>query len=187
MSVQVKEAMIKVSVKNGKPCEKILFIEVEQEVVHKEFDHFYHEVAPGARVPGFRPGKAPRNVLEIHFGSEARDKVLKSLISISFREALNSTSLKPLLHPAIQDIDFSKDHLKYKAHIEIRPNIKLSRVKGLTAKKEQAESKPEEIEAELKRIQESLAQFKAVENRPAKTGDVVIADYVCTVDGKEID
>ena len=178
---------MKVSVKSGKPCEKILNIEVDQDAVQKEYDLFYRHIAPQAKIPGFRPGKAPRNVLETHYAHEARERVLKNLISDSFKEALQDSALHPLLYPKIQDVDFSGNRLTYKAHIEVRPKIKLSRVKGLSAKKESAEVKDDEINEELKRLQESLVQFKAIEDRPSQMGDVVIADYRCVVDGKEID
>ena len=83
---------LKVSVKDGKTCEKILKIEVAQGDVEREFDHFYEEVAPKAKVPGFRPGKAPRNVLELHYKNDAREHVVKHLISESYRQALKDKS-----------------------------------------------------------------------------------------------
>lgn len=178
---------IKVSVKDGKACEKILKIEVPQESINKEYAEYYRAVADKAKIPGFRPGKAPREVLEMHFKNDARQAVLKNLISESYREAVQQKELHPLGFPDIEDVTFDDRKLSYQAKIETRPKIKLSKVAGLSAKKQTAEVKPEEVEEALKRVQNSLAQFKAVENRAAEKGDTVIADYVCLVDGKEVE
>ncbi|MBI3306884.1 MAG: hypothetical protein HYZ84_03675, partial [Candidatus Omnitrophica bacterium] len=177
---------MKVSVQDGKACEKILTVEVGQEDIKKEYEEFYQAVSPKAKIPGFRPGKAPRDVIAMHFKNEAREEVLKHLISESYRQALQEKSLEPLSYPRIQDVNFNEQKLFYRAQIEIRPKIKLSRTAGLTAKKESAQINPDEIEQALKSIQQSFAQFKAVEDRPAAMGDFVIADYVCSVDGKEV-
>ncbi len=178
---------IKVSVKDGKSCQKILKVSVSAEQIRKEYDLFYRSVAPKARIPGFRQGKAPRNILEMHFGREAKEEVTKNLISESFRSALQETGLAPLVSPRVENVQMGDKELKYEAHIEVRPKIKLSRVKGLSAKKETAKVEPKELEDRLERMRESLAQYKAVEDRGARMGDFVIADYVCRVDGKEVE
>ncbi len=181
------ELELKVSVKDGKTCEKILKVEVDKETVQKEFDEFYRGIAPKAKVPGFRPGKAPRNILVLHYSSEARENVLKHLISESYRQALREHSLNPITLPEVEDVKFEENELSYQARFEIRPKIKLSRVSGLSAKKEKMEIKEPELNDALDRVRQSLAQFKVVEDRPAAMGDFVIADYVCTVDGKEVE
>lgn len=178
---------VKVSVKDGKPYEKVLTVEIKKEKIQKEYDQFYKALAPNAKIPGFRPGKAPRQILELHYGQDAKDQVLKNLISDSFRSALDTTSIEPLVYPRIEDVQFGEDKLTYKALIEVRPKIKLSRIKGLSAEKNEVLVKEEEITKELKNLQESLAQFKVVEDRASQVGDYLIADYVCFVDGKEID
>lgn len=178
---------MKISVQDVKSCEKILTIEVGREDIQKEYEEFYQAVSPKAEIPGFRPGKAPRDVVAMHFKNEARKEVLKHLISESYCQALAEKALEPLGYPDIREVNFNELKLSYRAQIEIRPKIKLSRTAGLTAKKESIQIAPEEIEQALKTIQQSLAQFKAVENRPAAMGDFVIADYVCFVDGKEVE
>ncbi len=180
-------SLAKVSVKDGKACEKILKIEIGAEEIKKEFDEYYHHVAPAAKVPGFRPGKAPRNVLELHYAGDAREKVLKQLITLSYRQAVREKSLEPLSFPDIKDVKFDDSKLSYEASIEVRPKIKLSKVTGLSVKKQKTELKPEEIEEGLNRVRESLAKFKAVEDRPAQMEDIVIADYVCEAGGKEVE
>jgi len=175
---------IKIKLQDGKTCEKILTIEVAQDRISQEFESFYNSIAPRAKVPGFRPGKVPRDVLIMHYEKNANDSVLETLLSESLPKALREKDLNPLTTPEIRDIQFTKEKLAYKAHIEIRPKVKLSRVTGLSAKKEKSGVKAEDIEKALKQTQEMHAQYKAVEGRAAKMGDFVITDYVCTVDGK---
>lgn len=178
---------MKVSIKDGKPCEKILNIEVPEEEIRKEYDEFYKAIAPQAKVPGFRPGKAPREILAMHYQNDARESVLKHLLQESYRKAIEEKELHPIGVPAIEEVDFKDTRLSYKARLEIRPKIKLSQVTGLAAPKTKIEIKPEEIEEALKRVQESLVQFKPVEGRPSAIGDVVVADYVCVAEGKEVE
>ena len=184
---QPQSPTLKVKLQDGKACEKILTIEIAQERIGEEFESFYNSIAPRAKVPGFRPGKVPRDVLVMHYEKNANDSVLEALLSESLPKVLREKDLNPLTTPEIKDIQFSKEKLTYKAHIEIRPKVKLSRVTGLSAKKEKSSVKSEDVEKALKQTQEMHAQYKAVESRAAKLGDFVITDYVCTVDGKEME
>ena len=176
---------LKVSLKDGKVCEKILKVELTGEPIQKEFDEYYKAIASKAKVPGFRPGKVPRNILELHFAGEAKDSVLKHLMNESYHQAVREKTLEPLGYPQIDELQFENNRLSYQAKIEVRPRIKLSRVEGLSVKKETVEVKPEEIEQTISQIRESLAQYKVVEDRPSEMGDYLIADYTCWVDGKE--
>lgn len=182
-----EELEIKVSVKDGKACEKILKVEVGEDAIQHEYDHFYQHIASNAKVPGFRPGKAPRNVLELHYKGQAQEQVLKNLISEAYRQAVREKSLEPLSFPDVKDVKFDPKKLSFEAVVEVRPKIKLSKVTGLSAKKEKIELNAEEVDHTVKRIQEQLAQFKAVEDRGAEIGDYVIADYICLVEEKELE
>lgn len=181
------QSTYKVSIKDGKACEKILNIQVSPEAVQKEYESFFRSVAPKAKIPGFRPGKAPQKVVAMHYKGEAREEVMKTLISDSYHWAIEEKTLKPLLSPQIDEVQFDEATLSYRASIEVRPKVKLSRIEGLSAKKNKAEVKPTEIDEQLKKIQSAHAQFKVVEDRAAVLGDFLIADYTCTVDGKEIE
>ncbi len=178
---------MKISVQDGKNCEKVLKIEVPTDLITREYDEYYKAIANQAQVPGFRTGKAPRHVLQLHYSEKAREAVLKNLISESYRTALKEKSLQPLGYPEINEVVFDEGKLSYQAKIETRPKIKLGKVTGLSVKKEKKAVKKEDLEAALTRVRESLAQFKGVEDRSAQLGDSLIVDYVCSVDGKEME
>lgn len=176
---------LKVNVKDVSACEKMLTIDVPTEVVTEEFSSFYDSVAKKARIPGFRPGHAPQHVLRIHFKEEAKQEVLKHLLSRSFYDAVKQESLPVIGYPKIDNIEFDETRLKFKALVEMRPKLKLDKYFGLNVKRELVVIQDSEISETLKRIQESQAKFESVENREAKLGDYLICDYTLNVDGKE--
>ena len=136
-------------------------------------------------MPGFRPGKAPQDVVRTKYRGEAREKVLERLISRSLREAVGERQLEFLGRPTIRGVEFTEQKLSYEALLEVPPAIKLGKYKGLSVARTAPGVKPEELDQALERVRESLAKFAAVENRPAQMGDFVIADYRCLVEGRE--
>lgn len=178
---------MKATLKESAPCEKVLSVDVSRELIREEYNHFFQDIEKDARVPGFRPGKAPRGVIETHFRGQAREKVLERLISRSFREAVGEKKIEFLGSPRIKDVQFTDEKLTYEALLEVPPSIRLGRYKGLSAEKNPVEVKPEEIQQAIERVQHSLAKFAAIENRPAQIGDFLMADYTCTIDGREVD
>ncbi len=176
---------MKTSVKDTAPCEKVLSVLVSQDLIKEEYEFFYTEMGKQAKVPGFRPGRAPRDVLEQHFKEQAKEKVLENLVSRSLRDALKDKQIDFLGRPAIKGIEFTPEKLSYEATLEVAPEIKLGKYRGLWAKKSEVKVDAEEVEGTLKKIQESLGKYSVVENRAAVMGDFLIADYTLTVDGKE--
>lgn len=178
---------LKVSVKDLNSCEKLLTIDVPQEEVEAEYNLFFEAASKRAKIPGFRPGHAPKNIVARHFKSEARDEVLRNLLSRSFQEATREKSISPISYPKINDVEFDDLHLKFNAHVELRPSIKIDKYTGLQLKREIAAVEDKEIEEVLKRIQDSHAKFQPVEDRSAELGDFLVCDYRLEVDGKEIE
>lgn len=177
--------MSKVSVKDVSSCEKILTIQVPSTDVQKEYEHVYDHLGKHARVPGFRPGKAPKDVLAMRFKNEATEKVVSNLISSSLREALTSKEIFPLGSPVVQKVKFEKDELSYEAHIDVKPKIKLGKYKGLEAKQKPMVVDESEINDILKRIQESHVRLTPITDRAAQIGDILSCDYRLLVDGQE--
>lgn len=178
---------VKTSLKDAAPCEKVLSVAVTEDLIHREYEEFFQRLGREARIPGFRPGRAPREVLQAHFREEAREKVLERLISRSFQEAVKEKEIEFLGRPMIREIQFTEEELTYEALLEVPPTVKLGKYKGLAAERKTVEIKPEETDQALKQVQESLAKFVAVEDRAAVRGDFLIADYSCRMDGKEVE
>ena len=177
----------KVAVKDTSSCEKVLTIHVSSEEIKREGDAFYAKIEKVAKVPGFRPGKVPRDILVIHFKDSAREEILKNLIPKALAEACRMKNVQPITTPLVDHIDFNSDHLIYDAYVEVRPKIKIDRYKGLTVAPKAIVVQDSEVDTIIKRIQESHARFVPVENREAVIGDYLVCDYVCHVNGKQIE
>ncbi|MDD5084508.1 MAG: trigger factor [Candidatus Omnitrophica bacterium] len=179
---------MKVSVKHlKKECKKILSVCVSPERIKEAYNVFFDDILKSARVPGFRPGKVPRDVLATHYRKEAKEEVLRGLISDTLKQALINENINPLTNPVIDKVEFTDEALSYDAHVEIYPDIKLGAYKGLELEGKEPAVTTEEVDETLERIRESRATFSPVEDRPAAIGDYVVADFSCWVDGKSLE
>ena len=122
---------MKVEVKNLEKNKSQLHIEVPSETVKQKFNEVYQKISREAKIPGFRPGKAPRDVLEKHHSKFASEEVLKELIPEVYHQALESEKIDAIALPEISDIELKSNILKFKALVETRPEIKLPNYKGI--------------------------------------------------------
>ena len=178
---------LKIDVKDVSPCEKLLTIDVPSEMVTEEFSSFYESVGKRAKIPGFRPGHAPKHVVALHFRGEARQEVWKQLVSRTFQSAVDQAEIPIIGYPQIENVEFDETRLKFKAHVEMRPKIKIDKYVGLSIKKEPIQISESEVDETLKQLQESHAKFQVVEGREARLGDFLICNYRLQVNGKEIE
>ena len=132
---------VKVSIKESAPCEKLLSVTVSGDLIREEYTEFFQKVGKDARIPGFRPGKAPQEVVQAHFRDEAKEKVLERLIVRSFRDAVGEKGIEFLGRPTIREVEFTQDKLTYEALVEVPPAIKLGKYRNLSASRPKAEVK----------------------------------------------
>ncbi len=165
---------------------KILHIEIPEDKVVSELDASYKNLKKTAKVKGFRPGKTPRSVLERMFKKDVLADVSSRLIQNSFVDAIKETQLNIVGNPKLDPPGLKeKGPYKYDATIEVRPEIEDIDFKGLTLKKTLYKISDEEINAQLKMLQKSLAQQKTIdEDRPIKKDDFALIDYEGFKDGK---
>lgn len=162
-------------------CLREIEVEVPAEEVEKETRRVVKAFARQARVPGFRPGKAPAEIVQRRFWDDIRGEVLHSLLPTSLEKTLTEKKLTPVDRPSIVDLEFeSGKPLRYKASFEVFPDIQLGEYKGLKAPAAKIVLKDEDIEQELERIREQFATYEPVEDRPARDGDTVVASLVGT-------
>lgn len=177
---------MQVTVEDLSSVKKILHIEIPEDKVVSELDASYKNLKKTAKVKGFRPGKTPRSVLERMFKKDVHADVSSRLIQDSFIDALKETDLNIVGNPKVDPPGLEeKGPFKYDAAIEIRPEIEDIDFKGLELKKTLYKISDEEINAQLKMLQKSLAQQKTVEeDRPIKEDDFALIDYEGFKDGK---
>ena len=150
---------MKASVKKLKNCKHSLEISLSAEKVKKAFDEVYGDLGKYASVPGFRQGKAPRDLLELHYSKTAREEVLKKLIPETYEKILEEYKLDPISYPDVTDVKLDpKEGFSYKASIETRPEISLKNYKGLKLKKKSVEVTEEDLAKNLEYLREMHSQ-----------------------------
>ena len=177
---------MQVTVEDVSSVKKILHIEVPKDQVVRELDKAYNHLRKTAKIKGFRPGKAPRSVLERLFKKDVHGDVSSKLLQDSFLEALKETDLNIVGNPKIDPPQLEeKSPYKYDATVEVKPEIDDIDYKGLTLKKLQYRVTDKEMEAQLKLLQNNLTQqIPVTENRPVQENDSVMIDYEGFKDGK---
>lgn len=161
-------------------------VEVAQEKVEQTFSEIAGQFQREARIPGFRPGKAPREMVAKRFESDIQDEVKRKLISDSFRAALAEHKLSIVGQPEIEEIQFNRGQpLQFAANVEIAPEFELPEYKGLPAMRETGAVTPDDVERALHVLTEHHAKFNPV-TREIKEGDIAVVNYTGTCDGKPI-
>ncbi len=175
-----------VTVENLAPCKKLLRVDVDAQAVDAEFDTITRDFMKLARLPGFRPGKAPRHLVAKAFGSQIEDEVKRKLISDAYRKAVTDQKLHVVGQPDVEEIQFGKGQaLQFAATLETAPDFELPEYRGLPLKREVRMVTPEDIERALLVLREQRATYLDVA-RPVQEGDFVVVDYRGTCDGQPL-
>jgi trigger factor len=180
---------MKTNVEEISSIKKKVDIEIPGDQVTREIDSFYEDLKKKAKIKGFRPGKAPRSILERHFKDYVKAEVIQKLIQDTYPTALSETNLHAVSDPLIDPGVFeSGKPFIYSATFEIKPEIKVEGYLGLNIEATKEEAKDEEVEERLKGLQNLHAQLKTIsEARPIQTGDYAIIDYNAKMDGKPLE
>ncbi|MEP6709336.1 MAG: trigger factor [Verrucomicrobiota bacterium] len=176
-----------VEVENQPHCVATLHIELPPEQVLKEWDAIANNFARFARIPGYRPGKAPRRVVEAKFRKDIQDEVTKKLVSQSYREAVAENQLRVVALTNLEDVEFGQDRsMRFRATVVTAPEFELPEYKNIPVQVASAQATEEEIGAALERMREQAADFVDVSERGLQMGDFAIIDFTGSVDGKSI-
>jgi trigger factor len=177
---------VNVTVENLGPCKKLVRVEVEAQKVEETFESITKEFQRQANLPGFRPGKAPREMVWRRYSKEIEDEVKSKLISDSYKKALEEQKLDALGQPDVEEIQFSRGQpLQFAATVETAPQFELPEYKSIPVKREARTVTDEDVEKALQALREPQTTFKTVE-RPAQNGDIVVVNYTGTCEGKPI-
>lgn len=160
---------------------------VESDVIQKHLDAAYRDIGKTAKLKGFRPGKAPRKILEQYYRRDAEEKALKTVVQTTYPEALIQKGIQPVSSPQIQVISSIPDkELKYAAIFEVRPqptNVKGYR--GMKLTKEEIEVGEQEVADRIQAYQQSHAKLVPIDPpRHLEPGDVVVLDYEALREGQ---
>lgn len=178
---------MQVTVERKSPCQVELNIEVPAEQVITAKDKVYKELGKHTAVPGFRKGKAPRAILERHVSPESvRRYMLDELLPDAYAKALEENKIEPYADPEIDIVQLEDEQpFIFKADVPLAPTVELGEYKGIEVERADVTVPDEDVEAELKRLQESRAPIEQVEGRPVQSGDILLAELKATIEGEE--
>ncbi|PEA56706.1 trigger factor [Bacillus pseudomycoides] len=164
----------------------VLTIEVDAKEVNNSLDAAFKKVVQTINVPGFRKGKMPRPLFEQRFGVESLyQDALDIILPKAYGEAIDETGIFPVAHPEIDIEKFEKgQNLIFTAKVTVKPEVKLGEYKGLTVEKEDATVTDEDVENELKSLQERQAELVVKEDGTVENGDTAVIDFEGFVDGE---
>ncbi|MEQ1438212.1 trigger factor [Fontimonas sp. SYSU GA230001] len=159
-------------------------VRVPAERVAKAVDERLKRYASRAKLPGFRPGKAPRKVVEQQFGEAARIDAISDIVQQTYPEAISQAGVNPAGQPKI-DITAEKtgEALEYVAHFEVYPEIKLQALEALKIEKPVVEVSEADIDKLVENLRKARREFAVVE-RAAAAGDRVKIDFLGKLDGE---
>ncbi len=178
-----------VNIENTSALRRKMTIEVEPDEINRELNRAYNELKRSVVLKGFRPGHAPRPLLERFFGDQVRGDVIQKLVKDYTGKALEENSLTPVIPPEIvtEETDLKKA-LKFSAVFDLKPELEVKDYQELKVQTPQIEVTEEEVDAELKRMRERRGVLKKVEGRTTvEENDFVVAAFEAFEDGKGIE
>jgi len=177
---------VNITVENLAPCKKLLRVEVDAKSVDEIFDSITRDYQKQASLPGFRPGKAPRDMVAKKYEADIKDDAKRKLIGDNYRKALEEKKLNVLGYPDIEEIQFGRgQNLQFAATIETAPEFQLPQYKGLSVKHEAKSVTDEDVARALGLLAQQHVKFETVA-RELKMGDVAVVNYTGACDGKPI-
>ena len=181
--------MVKVEIEKQKENEVKLKIETDKLEVNSGLDKVYNDVSYQIKIPGFRKGRIPKNILNLHLSKEYfYDKTAEELIPKSYLEAVKKIDIQPINQPEIKVIQIEEDKpLIFEATVQVRPEVKLGSFDKISIQKDNVKITAGDVKNEIMRIQENQAKLNVVKNRKSKKNDFLVIDSEGYVEGKAIE
>jgi trigger factor len=165
-------------------CRRELDLEIPADEVSKAMERVTKEFAKVARIPGFRPGKAPMTLIRRRFADDIKGEVLQSLVPERVEKAVSEQKLTPVSQPQVEKLDFNDGQpLKFRAVFEVLPEFELGNYKDLQLEMPAMEVNDEDVAKTLEEMRERAAAFAPAEGRPVEDGDFVQLKLTGTPEG----
>src|SRR5271156_416700 len=156
-------------------CKREIELEIPAANVSKASEKAARDIARVARIPGFRPGKAPVTIIRRQFAADIQGEVLQSLVPEYLEKALDEQKLTPITRPEVDKVEFKEgEPLKFRAVFEVLPEFELGEYKNLAVQIDPVEAGEVQVDQAIEEMRERSATFVPIEDRPAKDGDFVL-------------
>src|SRR6202022_434197 len=178
---------MKVEVEKQPESISTLRIELPPEEVTKEWDAIANSFARFAKIPGYRPGKAPRRVIEAKFRKEIQDELTRKLVSKSYRDAIEQKQLRGVSLTNLEDVEFGDDKsIRFRATVITAPEFELPQYKNISVQLPSTEVTDAEIDAAIERLRDQSADFVDVLERGLEMAAFAVIDFEGAMDGKPL-
>ncbi len=169
------------------PCTISLDIQIEPDIISKAFGQAYREFGQYTNVPGFRPGKAPRRMVERYVNQEkVRERVMELVAAPAYREALEKEEVTPFADPEVEFSDLADgEPWQFKAVVPLPPHVELGEYKDLSVERPVFQVGDEDIDRQIESLRGEYARTEKVDGRGVQLGDVLIAEMTENIEGHE--
>ncbi|HUP47172.1 MAG TPA: trigger factor [Thermoanaerobaculia bacterium] len=166
---------------------KSIEVEIPADRIASEANRVTSEFGRQAKLPGFRPGKVPVNVVRTRFAKEIQEEVMSRLLPVSFREAIADKGLEPVGDPQLEHLDpfIEGAPVKYKAKFEVKPHIDLQEYRGIEVEDQTIEVGEADVEAMIERLREQASAYRVESDRPLQDGDYAVIEIASSAEGME--
>jgi len=156
-------------------CKHQLQVTIPPETVEEETERVVNQIRTRARIPGFRPGKAPASMVRLRFADEIRQEVLKTLIPRHLYQQIQAEGLLPVAAPDVSDVLYEPgEPLRFRAEFEVFPEFDLQPYRDLPVDYNAPEATEEEVAAQLEQVREQHAVYRNLDPRPLTDGDIAV-------------
>src|SRR5690348_3491412 len=173
MRLALQTMDIQITTKKSEGVERLLEVQVPVEAIREAEEKTARRYASSVRLPGFRPGKAPPQLVKKRFKDAIRQQVIESLVQEAFQEVVDREQLKVASQPHVHDLKFNEgEPLTFELHVEVRPEITLGRTQGFRVSRPSDQVTDDQVREQIEQMREQKASWHPVESKPVP-GDMV--------------
>jgi trigger factor len=175
-----------IAVKKAEGVERLLGVTVSVEMVKAAEDKAVKRYASAARMPGFRPGKAPVHLIRKAYAAQIREEAVESIVQDAWKQAIDQEKLEPIAQPHVHDLKFEDGQpLTFDIHLEVRPEIVIETTSGFTVSRPSEVVTDEMVQEQLETLREQRAALAPVEEQP-QPGDQVRVQIASQEEGADM-
>ena len=165
---------LKIAIEEPRTWARRLIITVPAERVQRERGEVARRLAKRLKLPGFRKGRVPAQVLERKYGPAIENETVERVVGNAYREALRAEGLEPITQGSVEEVDYQPgSDLTFRVAFEIRPQIQLERLGGFQLVRQRPEVRDEDVDRVIARLREEHAAWRPVEDAAPEDGDAV--------------
>ena len=179
--------LMNVVVESQPNCLVTLQVELPADQVSKEWTNVTRDFQRQARIPGYRPGKAPQALVESRFAKDIKEELTSKLLRESLNEAIREKNLRVLSVSQVDNVEIAEDRtMRYRATVVTAPEFELPDYSNIPAGIAKEEVSDESVQQWLDQMREPHASYVPVEGRPLATGDYAVVTYAASLEGKPL-